>query len=61
MGMNFERDWEIANYRNLLPDHQARVRADALRRAHAMRGAAFHEMFVALARCLRVFKVRAGR
>jgi hypothetical protein len=53
MGMNFELDWEIANYRNLRPEHQARLRADALRRAQALRHEAVREVFAGLARGVR--------
>ena len=57
MGMNFELDWEIANYRTLSAERQAQLRADALRRAHALR----HEEFGAVFRALTCGIFHSGR
>lgn len=59
--MNFELDWEIANYRSLSPERQAQLRADAVRRANALRHEEFRAVFRALARGLRLFKFRMSR
>jgi hypothetical protein len=53
MILNLELDRDIANYRSLTPAQQTRVRADALRRAHALRLAAFRDLFRALVRAPR--------
>jgi hypothetical protein len=50
MGVNFELEREVANYRNLRPEHQARLRAAALRRANAERNEAFRQAFALLVR-----------
>jgi hypothetical protein len=53
MGLNYEWNWEVARYRNMLPDPRAQIYYDALRRAHELRHEAIRENFAALANGLR--------
>jgi hypothetical protein len=61
MCANSELDRDVANYRALRPAHQTLVRAAAVRRANALRLAAFREVFWALARTLRRLGGAIGR
>lgn len=53
MALDFEWHWEVARYRNMLPDPRAQLCYDAMRQAHNMRHAQFRASFTALAKTLR--------
>src|SRR5262245_5096480 len=53
MGPDFEWKWDVARYRNMLPDPRAQLCYDAVRQAHEMRHAEFHAVFKAMLKILR--------